>query len=190
MKTKITYDKLLVYDQAVAVWLERTSRKPEDNGAAPETSDEIAQRIAQRVASALKNPTTKLGYAIYRMSSQVERISQEYAQKTEDIRIDHCSVDEKKNILRDVRGQYLFTPEQLKAANLAMNRLRESEVEITPYIARIEPDDLTVSEREAFNGIVLPEIDIDQWFEERFAKGSPDKGEKPNEEAAAAEAGT
>ena len=118
-----------------------------------------------------ENKDDKLTYAIKKVGKRVEKIFQKegelIGEKVEDARIDNCSVDEKGNILRDDKGQLIYTKEAMKKLNTDLRKIyrdaeteREArEYEIEPYIATVIPE-LTEEQREAFSGIVIPALEL------------------------------
>lgn len=129
MSSKTTYERLINYNAHSRVWLN------EDKG----------------------NAKTKLGYAISRLSPRIEKLLQRYQNESEDINIDHCATDDKGYILRDERGDYRFTRDELKKRNHARQKLFESEVEIEPYFATEVPDDLPAAFHEICLGLIIRE---------------------------------
>jgi hypothetical protein len=112
-----------------------------------------------------KGQKTKLAYAIERVmkgyETQTTNLETAYRDKLEDIEIEHCSVDDRGNII----SPYVFTKEaqraRLKARKEASAELLKSEVDVTPYMATQIPDDLTEAEREAFAGFVVEEFEAE-----------------------------
>lgn len=141
MKSTITYERLFDYIGAASAWLK-------------ETKDSQA------------NSRTKLGYAIQRMSARAQKLSEKYQRKLEDLRIEHCSIDDKGLILRDERNQYRFTKDGLTKLNRAQEELYGSDVEIEPYYATAIPKDLSAIYVEAFFGIVIDPAEAEKLFAE------------------------
>jgi hypothetical protein len=79
-----------------------------------------------------------------------------FNEQAEDLRVDYCSVDEKGNILRDEKGQYLFTKENQKACMKALKGIAvtELEFEFNPMLST--PEGLTGEQKENFGGVLIP----------------------------------
>jgi hypothetical protein len=127
MTTKTTYEKLFTFSHIAQAWL--NAGKDRVN--------------------------TKLGYAITRLAPRLQKLERKYQNAIADIQIDCCEVDERGIILKDERGEFRFTKVGLKDRNRKQLELLEAEIEIEPYYASQAPDDLSESEREAFEGFVL-----------------------------------
>lgn len=78
---------------------------------------------------------TKFGAQLKKQIKVVNKALDEYRDKLEDLRIDHCSVDEKNNILRDKDQNFVYTKEQLKAFSIASKKLLNEELEITIFLS-------------------------------------------------------
>lgn len=103
------------------------------------------------------NKQTKLGYAIKRVTSQLEKIQTDYLQRRDDISIDNAAVDSNGVLLTETDGRFRFTPEKLKTRNKQWRELDESaEFEIEPHFVSDIPE-LTDDVREAFTGFVIKE---------------------------------
>lgn len=96
----------------------------------------------------------KLKYALTKTQKSVAKVVEEYNEKLEDLRIDHCSVDEKGIILRDANGNYLFGRDGLKALVQGQRALNNQNVEVQEHIAEI-PENFDETYREVFTGFVL-----------------------------------
>jgi hypothetical protein len=103
------------------------------------------------------NKNTKLGYAIKRVISQLEKIQTDYMQHRDDASIDCAATDEKGVLLTEADGRFRFTPEKLKERNRLWRELDAQEMfEIEPYFATEVPD-IDESIREALTGFVIKE---------------------------------
>lgn len=102
------------------------------------------------------NKNTKLGYAIKRLTSQLERIQADHFQSREDISIDNASTDASGVLLTEVDGRLRFTQENLKTRNRQWRALEEKDnYQIEPYFSTDVPADLNEDLREAFAGFVI-----------------------------------
>lgn len=137
MKKLQTYKELQTFDNLATAYLKREGYFDENGWTKKEPT---------KLVSNLKNVLKQAG-----------KLFEEYKEKVEDLSIDHCLVDEKtKAILREANGAYKFEKEELKKFNTAVRELANSKVDI--HIRITEGDwDLTDDEKEAFNGIVIPE---------------------------------
>lgn len=116
-----------------------------------------------------ENKDDKLTYAIKKVGKSIEKIFQKEGdlirEQEEDARIDNCSVDEKGNILRDEKGQLVYTKDALKKLHGDIRKIHReviqsretAEYEIETYVATVIPE-LTTEQQEAFSGIVIPEL--------------------------------
>jgi len=77
---------------------------------------------------------TKLGTILRKQAKVVNTALEDYRDKIEDLRIDHCSVDEKQNIIKDSEGQYIFTKEKLKAFGTASKKLLNTDLEVEIFL--------------------------------------------------------
>jgi hypothetical protein len=111
----------------------------------------------------VKGQKTKLAYAIERVTkgyaAQAEKLEAAYREKLADLDIEHCSTDERGNILTDGAGRYVYTKDaqraRLKRQREELERLLGAVVEVEPYFATALPDDLSDAEREALTGFVI-----------------------------------
>lgn len=100
----------------------------------------------------------RLKYAVRKVLKACTKLYEDYSAAMEDLRIEHCAVDPKNStIMRDDRGAFVFTKDALRAFNAASKRLLDQAVEVTPFLAKEAPADLTDDQRDAFAGFVLPE---------------------------------
>lgn len=102
------------------------------------------------------NKNTKLGYAIKRVTSQLERIQADYLQSREDISIDNAQTDAGGVLLTEADGRFRFTPEKLKTRNKQWRDLEEADsYQIEPHYSTDVPADLNEDLREALAGFVI-----------------------------------
>lgn len=108
------------------------------------------------------NKNTKLGYALKRVTSQLEKIQTDYLQRRDDISIDHAAVDGDGVLLIEADGRFRFTRESLKERNKQWRELDEADIfEIEPHFTTSESwadvPHITEDMREAFSGLVIRE---------------------------------
>src|SRR4029077_3506287 len=131
------------------------------NHAIKKTYQEIAAFDGEARAWLTKHPeNTKVSWAVKRVLKRTQAVIQEYREKAEDITIEHCSVDDKGNIITEGldqfgRERYKFTPEKLLERNQEQRKLFKEKVDIEPYIATDIPPDITEEDRELFMDFVL-----------------------------------
>lgn len=95
---------------------------------------------------------SKFKYAISRMLKRCLTLHGKAQDQVEDINIQCCSVDDRGNILRDERNQYMFTKEQMVARTKAQRELMNKTVQIEAYISTdtppspLSPDDIEICE--------------------------------------------
>lgn len=103
---------------------------------------------------------TKLIVNIKNIGKQIKKAFETYSEKLTDLNLDYCAVDESKKppvIMYNELGGLCFTIEKQKELNKKRKELYESEVDIYPRITEGEFE-LTDEEKDAFSGIVIPEI--------------------------------
>lgn len=76
---------------------------------------------------------TKAGTVLRKQAKVVNTALEGYREKVEDARIEHCSVDEKGNILRDSDRQYVFTKTALKEFTKANKAFLAETVELEVF---------------------------------------------------------
>ena len=105
---------------------------------------------------------TKLSANIRNIIKQWQKCFAEYKETLDDLELDHCAVDDKtKVVLTDSKGQRMFTPEKAKLLKKAIREFSETNVVINVRIT--EGDwELTDEERDAFNGLVIPEFNTEE----------------------------
>lgn len=126
-----------------------------------EFSNEAYQFIQKAESEGRGN--TKLIYAIKRVSGDpitrqkgiLHKCIKASQTKSRDLQIDYASVDPVSgNLLKDERGQYLYTKENKKALENALEALTNEYMEFTPYIATEITEELTEYQKELFKGFV------------------------------------
>lgn len=101
-------------------------------------------------------PNTKLSYAIYKTWKKFQNeIFEKYQEELEDSRIDLCSTDEKGNILKDEKGNYMFTKESLKSLEKTNRELQNKKHDFEPYLATELPDGIDELLVESLKGIFI-----------------------------------
>ena len=69
---------------------------------------------------------TKLEHARNQTLKNASSFIEAYNDKLEDLNIDYCSTDEKGNIIRDARGQYIFNKDNQRALSKELKRFMDS----------------------------------------------------------------
>ena len=103
----------------------------------------------------MKDHNNKLSYAIRKVNKNITSVVESINENIEDLRIEHCSVDEKGNVLKDEKGNYKFSKDGLRALAKAVKELNNKIFEIEPFFATEIPDDLTEEQKEIFTGLVI-----------------------------------
>ena len=70
---------------------------------------------------------TKLEHARNQTLKNASTFVEAYNDKLEDLNIDYCSTDDKGNIVRDPRGQYIFTKDNQRAFSKELKKFMDSE---------------------------------------------------------------
>jgi hypothetical protein len=100
----------------------------------------------------IKKHDNKFSFALKRTAKIISQaISTDVEDKMEILRVENCSVDEKGNILRDEKGQYLFTKEAMKKLMLEAKKLT---IDFNPFMATEIPADLTDDEKEDLSIVI------------------------------------
>jgi hypothetical protein len=92
---------------------------------------------------------SKLKYALEKVGRLNKNLQDDYSDAVEDCRIDFCETDEKGIILRDEKGQYKFTKENLKKFNAAVKALQNKEIEVKTWAYDLSQDEFTDEEAKA-----------------------------------------
>ena len=75
---------------------------------------------------------TKLEHAKNQTLKNAASFIEAYNDKLEDLNIDYCSTDEKGNIIKDQRNQYVFTKDKQRALAKELKKFMDSDV-ILPF---------------------------------------------------------
>ena len=94
----------------------------------------MTNKEAYRLITALMDTQapagTKLEHARNQTLKNAASFIEAYNDKLEDLNIDYCSTDEKGNIVRDPRGQYIFTKDNQRALSKELKKFMESPMAI------------------------------------------------------------
>lgn len=82
---------------------------------------------------------TKLEHARNQTLKNAAAFIEAYNDKLEDVNIDYCSTDEKGNIIRDTRGQYIFTKDNQRALSKELKKFMDGLL-IVPFEIVSTPD--------------------------------------------------
>lgn len=105
----------------------------------------------------------KLTYALRKIRDSVNAILKVHSEELEDISIELCSVDAKKNLIFDANGNYSFTKEKQAERVKQVRELNEDDrYEFTPWLVSEVPEGLTELERTIFEGIIIKASDPEQ----------------------------
>jgi len=69
---------------------------------------------------------TKLEHARNQTLKNASSFIEAYNDKLEDLNIDYCSTDDKGNIIRDARGQYIFNKDNQRALSKELKKFMDS----------------------------------------------------------------
>ncbi len=96
----------------------------------------MTNREAYRLITALLETTapsgTKLEHSKTQTLKNAASFIEAYNDKLEDLNIDYCSTDEKGNIIKDQRNQYVFTKDKQRALAKELKKFMDSDV-ILPF---------------------------------------------------------
>lgn len=118
----------------------------------------------QYIESIKKVGESKLTHVLRRALKDVERHITEYNDAMLDIRLDHCSVNDKGVITKDNNGNLEFTKDAQKEVNKAIRVLGDRKVDITPRMSKAAIEiihKLDYDIKMAFEGFVYPEMKED-----------------------------
>ena len=115
----------------------------------------FSRSAAAYLAEDEKRKDTKLGYAIKRVTQQLEKLQSEYLQQREDIQINNAATDKDGVLLTETGGDLRYTPDGLKMRNKLWRELDEREIfEVEPYFTTEAPE-LSEEYQRAFSGFVV-----------------------------------
>lgn len=96
----------------------------------------MTNKEAYRLITALMDTPapagTKLEHARNQTLKNASSFIEAYNDKLEDLNIDYCSTDEKGNIVRDTRGQYIFTKDNQRALSKELRKFMDSPM-VVPF---------------------------------------------------------
>lgn len=167
-KIQISYKRLQKFDDAATKYLIENGyfiagKKATDT--TPATDGKFTDKKETILVANLK-----------KVIKQGNKHFEEYASKIDDLQLDHVAIDEKtKVILKDAKGMRQFTVEGEKALKADIKKLAEQE-DLVIY-PRITQGDWQLSdyEKEAFSGLVIPEIKSEEETEEEQEDSSPEE---------------
>lgn len=117
--------------------------------------DAIAANYLQK-NKGIENMLTK---SIERFSKQLKSVYEEYNDERDNLQLTHCLKDEKRQqaILKDERGERMYSEAGEKALKVALKELNKKEIEVhSRIIEGVDVTGLTHIEREAFSEIIIP----------------------------------
>ena len=96
----------------------------------------MTNKEAYRLITALMDTQapagTKLEHARNQTLKNASSFIEAYNDKLEDLNIDYCSTDEKGNIIRDARGQYIFNKDNQRALSKELKKFMDSPM-VVPF---------------------------------------------------------
>lgn len=82
----------------------------------------------------LDNQSTKFAYVVSKNTPALQKLIKKYNEDLFDINLENSQEDEKtKSILKDAKGEFLFTKEGAKAKEIAVRALQSKEVDFDVY---------------------------------------------------------
>src|SRR6266446_975287 len=101
----------------------------------------------------------KLRYALVRTVKSASRVLGQYQDGVEEVNINNCLAadDGKGAILRDARGEYQFNKEGALKRKAQIGELFRKKISLNVHFATNLPEDLSLSDRDAFLGFVIRE---------------------------------
>lgn len=100
----------------------------------------------------------KLTHALKKFAKLNQDSLDTYNESLVDTKIDHASLDEKKNLIK-INNEYVYTPQAQKKLNAALKALFALEIEIVPVSPLLAgddiPEDMPKAYAEVFYGLVL-----------------------------------
>jgi hypothetical protein len=91
------------------------------------TYKEIIQ-VLNEINFNVTNQETKEAKKLIAIFNKLKPINDDFLEKRELIKIDHASVDDKGNLLKDEKGEYKFTKESQKALQADIAKLMNEEI--------------------------------------------------------------
>ena len=99
---------------------------------------------------------TKVKYAIGRVLAQIRAQGERLQNEMTDIEIDTCEVDDKGHILRDDKGNLVFTRDSIKERNRRQTEhANAAEIEIEPHFVEQLPEGLDALELAVFTNLIF-----------------------------------
>jgi len=102
----------------------------------------------------------KLAYALKRFSTQNLHLAEEFTYKSNDLKVDFASIDEKENLIkqRGPQGEdiYSYTKENQKLLASELRKLSATIIEVEPFITNSIPKGLLPEQINLFAGLVIP----------------------------------
>ena len=94
----------------------------------------MTNKEAYKLITALMDTPAPAGTKLEHARNQTLKNASSFveAYKLEDLNIDYCSTDEKGNIIRDPRGQFIFTKDNQRALSKELKKFMDSEL-IVPF---------------------------------------------------------
>jgi hypothetical protein len=122
----------------------------------------MTNKEAYRLITALMDTQapagTKLEHARNQTLKNASSFIEAYNDKLEDLNIDYCSTDEKGNIIRDARGQYIFNKDNQRALSKELKKFMDS-----PMVVSFEI--VSTSDKKGLN-----DVQVDYLIEVGFIK--------------------
>lgn len=98
---------------------------------------------------------TKLAYAIKKVKKRITPIYEQHNEALADCWLEHAQEDDKGKLLKDDKGNYLYSKEAQKLVNIKVRELNKIAYDIEPHYATAVK--LTGDQSAAFTGLVIPE---------------------------------
>jgi hypothetical protein len=97
----------------------------------------------------------KFEYATQKLAKKIQKAQEELFEETEDKRVELASTDEKGNILKDERGNFVFSPENLIKLNKFSREKFKKPIDLEVYYSVEVPKEITEFHREMLTGFLI-----------------------------------
>lgn len=97
----------------------------------------------------------KFEYATEKLEKKIQAVQLGILEDIEDKKIELASTDEKGNLLKDEKGQTVYSPENLIKLNKFSREQFKKEIELEVYYSAEIPNEITEFHREMLTGFLI-----------------------------------
>lgn len=104
----------------------------------------------------------KFEYAAQKLAKKIQKAQEDLFEETEDKRVELASTDEKGNLLKDEKGNFVFTPENLIKLNKFSRGQFKKPIDLEVYYSAEVPSEMTELHREILTGFLIAPEEKDE----------------------------